>query len=204
LPEEVHRVVVHEVLPTEKYVYLQVTEGIEQFWIATRKQAVQPGEVYFYRGGLLKTNFESKEYQRVFDEIYLVSKLVGEKHGQAEGMTLPASIPAATAKGTASPPSAKAPAGSMTIAELLRDPSQYAGKTIQLHGTCVKINPSIMGRNWIHLQDGSKDDYDLVITSATPVQEGQVVTMQAVVTLNKDFGAGYTYELILEEGKVLR
>ncbi|MCB0471462.1 MAG: hypothetical protein KDC56_00225, partial [Flavobacteriaceae bacterium] len=62
----------------------------------------------------------------------------------------------------------------------------------------------IMDRNWIHLRDGSKDDYDLVITSTEFVPEGTVVTMKGVVTLNKDFGAGYSYDLILENGSVIK
>jgi len=60
-----------------------------------------------------------------------------------------------------------------------------------------------MKRNWIHLKDGSKDDFDLVITSDTFVPEGKVVTIKATVTLNKDFGAGYKYDLILENGTIV-
>jgi hypothetical protein len=53
-----------------------------------------------------------------------------------------------------------------------------------------------MNRNWIHLKDGSMDDYDLVVTSNEDVPVGSKVTIQADVVLNKDFGAGYKYELI--------
>ena len=60
-----------------------------------------------------------------------------------------------------------------------------------------------MGRNWIHIKDGSKDDYDLVITSNTFVKEGSMITIKATVTLNKDFGAGYKYDLILENGIII-
>ena len=57
-----------------------------------------------------------------------------------------------------------------------------------------------MERNWIHVKDGSKDDYDLVVTSNTFVPEGSKITIKATVSLNRDFGAGYTYDLILENG----
>ena len=60
-----------------------------------------------------------------------------------------------------------------------------------------------MNRNWIHLQDGSKNDYDLVITSDTFVPEGKIITIQALVSLNRDFGAGYSYDLILENGTII-
>ena len=68
---------------------------------------------------------------------------------------------------------------------------------------CVKINPNIMERNWIHLQDGSKNDFDLVITSNTFVPEGKIITIRALVSINRDFGAGYQYDLILENGTII-
>lgn len=59
-----------------------------------------------------------------------------------------------------------------------------------------------MERNWIHLKDGTKNDFDLVVTSDTFVPEGSIITVKALVSLNKDFGAGYTYDLILENGTI--
>ena len=46
----------------------------------------------------------------------------------------------------------------------------------------------------------SKDEYDFVVTTNEIILEGQVVTFQGVVTLDKDFGAGYKYEIIVEKG----
>jgi hypothetical protein len=61
-----------------------------------------------------------------------------------------------------------------------------------------------MDRNWIHLQDGSKNDFDLVVTSNSFVAEGAKVTLQGTVALNRDFGAGYRYDLILENGILVK
>jgi hypothetical protein len=93
--------------------------------------------------------------------------------------------------------------GSIKIAEIVANPNKYEGMTVQITGKCVKVNPNIMERNWIHLQDGSMDDFDLVVTSNTFVPEGMVVTIRALVSLNRDFGAGYRYDLILENGIVI-
>ena len=206
--ESLHTVVVNEILPASKYVYLNVTEVGEQFWIATRTKDIIIGNTYFYRSGLLKTNFESKEYNRVFDKIYLVSNLVAENHrdnsnsnitdlSKKEGISnQKETIPIDTEKITPLE-------GSITIAEIVTNPKKYDGKTVQLTGKCVKINPNIMERNWIHLQDGSKNDYDLVITSNTFVPEGKIITIRALVSLNRDFGAGYRYDLILENGTII-
>ncbi len=203
---DLHTVVVKEILTTIKYVYLFVEENKEQFWIATRKQNVNIGETYFYKGGLLKTNFESKEHNRVFDTIYLVTSLVQTDHGNnMDKSESDKSQSKTNNKGKNETELKKVieKPGSIKIAELVENYKKYEGKTVQLSGKCVKINPNIMGRNWIHLKDGSKDDYDLVITSDTFVPEGSVITIKATVTLNKDFGAGYKYDLILENGTLV-
>jgi len=145
---------------------------------------------------LLKTNFESKEYNRIFDEIYLVSNMVQVNHGNSSAP--PVKSPSATTREKIEMK------GSLKIADLVANPEKYSGKTIQISGECVKINPNIMGRNWVHLKDGSKDDYDLVITSDILIPEGHIVTMTGTVALNKDFGAGYRYDIILERGKVVQ
>ena len=90
--------------------------------------------------------------------------------------------------------------GSIKIAELIKNPKKYEGHSVEISGTCVKANPSILGRNWLHLKDGSRDDYDLVVTTNAIVPVGEEVSLRAVVALNKDFGAGYTYDLLLENG----
>jgi len=198
IDEEVHTVTVKEVLPTSKYVYLLVNEGEEQFWIATLKMEVAVGQTYFYRGGLLKTNFESKEYNRVFDKMYLVSSIVASDHGNTSTSSATTQLPKTEEKSVVNSK------GSVKISELVANPSKYAGKTIQISGKCVKVNTNIMGRHWIHLNDGSKDDYDLVITTDIIIPVGHTVTMTGMVVLNKDFGAGYKYDIILEEGKVVQ
>lgn len=201
--DALHQVKVDEVLPTTRYVYLKVDEAGKSFWIATRKMEVEVGETYYYQGGLLKTMFESKEYNRMFDTIYLVSNLVSSDHSKHVGGALPNSptptvatkedIPMHTDENVVHK-------GTVRIADVVGNPQKYEGHTIQIKGVCTKINPNIMDRNWIHVKDGSKDDYDMVVTSNSYVPEGKEFTMRAVVHLNRDFGAGYAYDLILEDG----
>ncbi len=202
--QDVHTVVIEEVLPTSKYVYLYVKEGEgESFWIATTKQEVEVGKTYYYKGGLLKTNFESKEYNRIFDKMYLVSRVVPVDHGGAESVQVN-TAPKASAKKNTSAPRKVDREGSIKIAELVNNPEKYDGQIVQISGECVKVNPNIMDRNWLHMKDGSKDDYDLVITSDKAIPEGHVVTMKGRVVLNKDFGAGYRYDILIEEGVIVQ
>ncbi|MBL0099434.1 MAG: hypothetical protein IPP49_04725 [Saprospiraceae bacterium] len=51
---DVHQVLANEVLQTERYTYLNVTEADKAFWIATAKTDAKKGLTYLYRGGLMK------------------------------------------------------------------------------------------------------------------------------------------------------
>lgn len=201
--KDLHTVVALEALPTSKYVYVRVKEGEEEFWVAAMKQEVAIGRSYFYRGGLLKTDFHSTEYKRTFDKVYLISQLVPSDHGgSGGGMGMPsASSPGTPAMGGASTPVDGAEP--VKIAALVADPKKFAGKAVRLTGKVDKVNPNIMGRNWIHLKDGSKDNYDLVITCALPLPEGKTVTMVGTVALDKDFGSGYKYDILVEGGTLI-
>ena len=75
-----------------------------------------------------------------------------------------------------------------------------------MRGKIVKYNSQILGKNWLHLRDGSgsveKMDHDLMVTTSTKVKVGDTVLVEGIVSLNKDFGAGYKYEVILDDAKV--
>ena len=197
---DINKVRVLEILPTAKYSYLRV-ENLDKksnYWIVTMKKDFAVGEVYFYKEGLLKTNFESKEHNRIFDKVYLVNNLVPANHGTDAPIT---SAPAVSTSKT--PLIANVPSGSTPIADIVRNPEAFANKTVQVTGECTKINPNIMNRNWIHLKDGSNTDYDFVVTSDELIPVGHQVTFIGVLAVNKDFGAGYKYEMILENAKTV-
>lgn len=208
---DLHTVQVNEILETSKYLYMNVTENEEQFWIATRLMDVSIGETYYYKGGLLKTNYESKDFNRVFEKIYLISgSLVAASHSSNSNTTNSSNklfTKQKTTKAIKAPIKSLATKieveGSIKIAELVKNAKSLEGKTVQISGVCVKSNANIMNRNWIHLKDGSNDDFDLVITSDTFIPEEAIITIKATVSLNKDFGAGYKYDLILENGIII-
>lgn len=197
-----HTVVVKEVIPTATLTYLKVTEKGKSFWIAANKVDTKLGETYYYIGGQLKNNFESKELNKVFEELYFIGNLVAANHGTKS----PKGMHVGDEKLNKGSTSLKivAQEGSIKISEIVNNPKKYEGQTVQIDGICTKINVGIMDRNWIHLRDGSQDDFDLVVTSNEMVSIGSFVTIKAIVVLNKDFGAGYTYDLILEQGKQVK
>ena len=189
LKSESYKVIALEVLQTPKYSYLKVegeADGLsvgEPYWIATLKNDFIEGEEYVYTGRLLKKDFESKEFSRIFDKIYLVSFI--EK---ANGLT--------AIKSTID--------GVVTIADIVSNPMDFTGRKVKVQGQIVKVNDAIMDRNWIHLVDGSADDYDFVITSNVSVPVGHAVVFEGLISTNRDFGAGYKYELLMEDAVTLK
>jgi hypothetical protein len=205
LAANVHKVTAEEVIQSSNYTYLRVTEDGKESWIAIARQEVEVGKSYYYEPSIEMANFTSKELKRTFPTILFVAKF-------SEMPIVP------TEKFTVSdPPKGKQPAvakegisikpvpGGITIAELYTNKDKYSGKTVKIKGEVVKYSPEIMGKNWIHLQDGTKSagGFDLTITTNDATKVGDVVTLQGDVALNKDFGAGYFYEVIVENGKLV-
>jgi RecJ-like exonuclease len=97
-------------------------------------------------------------------------------------------------------------ADARTVAELHAQKTALKEKTVSIRGKVVKFNAQIMGKNWLHLQDGSGDPkagtHDITVTSADTVKVGDLVTIKGTVRLKKDFGAGYAYEVIVEDARV--
>lgn len=90
------------------------------------------------------------------------------------------------------------------IETLFAQKDKLSGQRIQISGKVVKVNNGIMGKNFFHVQDGSGKSgaNDLTVTTQDIVQVGDQVTVTGVVTVNRDFGAGYSYPLIVEEATV--
>ena len=123
----------------------------------------------------------------------------------------PAPQPAAPAAPAAAPAAvplegiAKAEGG-YTVEELFAKKSELGGKQITLRGRVVKYNSGIMGKNWLHLRDGTGAEgaNDLTVTTSEPAAVGDTVLIQGTVAVDKDFGAGYRYGLIVEDAKVTK
>ena len=95
--------------------------------------------------------------------------------------------------------------GGKTVAEVFAEKDSLAGKPVTFRGKVVKTNPDIMGKNWLHVRDGSGEEgtNDLTITTAgTLPNVGDTVVVTGNVTLNKDFGMGYAYDVLVEDAQV--
>jgi len=95
--------------------------------------------------------------------------------------------------------------GGKTIAEVFAEKDQLAGETIVFRGKVVKTNAGIMGKNWLHIRDGSgaEGTNDLTVTTIEVLPNvGDTVVVTGPVVRNKDFGMGYQYDIIIEDADV--
>lgn len=204
---------VSEVLQANSYTYLKVKENGSERWMAVTKQEIAPGEVYYYDEALQMTNFASKDLDRTFDVIYFVNQISKNPISQnlAGGMQGMGGMSVNPHSGKVEPGQKSSiqlekADNEITIAEVFSNRNDYSGKEIEIRGVVVKVNKQIMGKNWIHIQDGTNSNgkYDLTITSNDLAEVNDEVTFKGKITLEKDFGSGYFYDVIMEEGSLVQ
>ncbi len=190
-----------ETLPGGGYIYLRVSDGEREVWAAVPSFKGAVGDRISFSTAMPMNNFESKSLDRTFDLVYFISKVEGASGEPAE--------PTSHAKPKAAPPTAapagpplSPPDGGYSIAELYAKRQDLSGKTVLLRGRVTKFNSGILGSNWLHIEDGSgsgaKGDNDLTITTQGVAGPGDVIEVMGTLSLDKDFGAGYVYALIVE------
>lgn len=93
-----------------------------------------------------------------------------------------------------------------TVGELYDQSVDLDGKTVKVRGKIMKVSKMIMGKNWLHIQDGTgnalKNTHDLVVTTMAEPAKDAVVVVEGVLHANKDFGFGYKYNVIVEDAEV--
>ena len=195
----VHHVTVKKVLQANAYSYLYVNDDDQQYWIAVNKMEPVVGEAYYFSNAMEMNDFKSTDLDTVFSKVFFVEKISSSKEA-AQGAQMPQGSSGRKPVGFDSSIHVDPAEGGVTVAALFGKRADYAGKEVTVSGRVVKVNKGIMGRNWVHIQDGTRagDKYDLTLTTSAEVAVGDVVTMHGTVALNKDFGAGYFYDVIVE------
>ncbi len=184
------------------YTYLLVKGKGPAYWIAVSSTEIAEGESISYTGGMLMENFYSKELDRTFEKVIFLDGVGGDAPAAMGAMpAMPGTSTGADVKTDRLEIKVEAEEGIVTIGELYANPGAYEGKTIRVKGEVAKYNPGIMERNWVHLQDGTESEgkYDLTVTSQESFQVGQVLTIEGIFAMNRDFGYGYSYEILLEK-----
>jgi hypothetical protein len=207
---------VAETMNSGGYTYLHLTNGSADVWAAAPEFDAKVGEQVSVSLDMPMQGFQSKTLNRTFPLLYFVQE-VG-RNGQtaaspARGPSLMNSHGTTSAESSAAsaPPAVETippPAGGLSVADVFAKKASLSGKTVAVRGQVVKFNGGIMDRNWLHIQDGSGSagakNNDLTVTTDATVKVGDVVTVSGVLGTDKDFGAGYAYDAILEKATIAR
>lgn len=196
------------------YMYVQKKSG-EKIWVAVMTTPVKVGSQVSFKGGMEMTDFESKSLKRKFDKIFFADSAAvsgGSEKGAPKASSKDkgkgksasgGSKAAASAKDTKISVPKAVGANAYTVQEVFANSAKLNKKKIVVKGKVVKVSSGIMGKNWVHIQDGTgnqaQKNHNLVCTSQDMADVGEIVTVTGVLAKDKDFGGGYKYSAILEE-----
>jgi hypothetical protein len=199
MKSEPHIAKVIDKIPAKGYTYLQVSENKNDFWIAVPTMEVEIGETVYFSRYMVMQDFKSENIDKSFDEVLFVED--ARKSPTPDEMKNIHSGVASVEKQSITIDPVK---DGKTIQQLFSDKSSLSGQTVKVKGKVVKFNKQIMKRNWIHIQDGTgtEKDFDLVITSDDEVSVGDVIIAEGKVSVDKDFGAGYFFPVLIEDAKI--
>ncbi len=218
------------------YTYLQVQAAQGPVWIAIPQAKVEKGQEVTVQNGMEMKNFKSRILKRTFASIifangignkHMAGKMQqsGSPHAAAKGgngfaKALESETDLSTAAATdtsggslaAIVPSANVKvqkaegANGYTIGELFAKRKELNNKEVRVRGKVMKVSRMIMGKNWVHIQDGTgdalKNTYELVVTTMAVPKTGSIVLVEGVLHTDRDFGAGYRYAAIIEDAKI--
>lgn len=215
---------VKETMDAGGYTYVLLASADREVWAAAKQFPVAVGNEVELAGLMPMRDFHSRALDRTFEEIQFVGRaaVVGENaatsavapHQSSPMQGMPAGHPPISGVGK---PANAAPVASgtvekveaivdgITVAALFAKKADLQGKLVKFRGRVVKANSGILGKNWLHIQDGTGEQgtNDITVTSPTGIAPvGSTVVIEGTLALDRDFGAGYVYAVIVENAKV--
>jgi len=164
------------------YTYMNINEDGKDFWIAGPESSIEKGTDVSFTEQVWMVNFTSKALGRTFPQILFVSGVQS-----AQGSGAPSVAPQGFAK-------------VYTIDEILSKKGELKGSLVSVRGNVVKVSNNIMGRTWVHMEDGSGEGERLIFRSISGTAEvGSTITATGRLETDKDFGFGYFYPAIVED-----
>lgn len=210
-----------ETMDAGGYTYVHLDDGAEKVWAAGPVTPIEVGQEIHISKNMAMTDFHSKAMDKTFEVIYFVGTFAGHAEGEGHGGGME-SMSGMGGMGSGGDPHggmnmstmggsshntvemtevASVDKADFAVAEIFAGSADLGGKTVKVRGQVVKFTPNIMGTNWIHVQDGTGD---LTVTSSAVVAVGDIVLVEGTLTVNKDFGAGYKYDAIIEGATVTK
>ncbi len=209
----------------KNYTYLNLKDSTGQIWAALPKIPVEKGEEIEISNIIVMKDFHSKTLDKTFDVILFAIPSVGKSvcpapHGAMPGKMMsempvdimPGSMPhgAGAGKAGAIPQTIKvskaAGKDAYTIEEIYSKKKMLENNPVRVRAKVVKFLPNIMGKNWIHIQDGTGSaenaNHDITVTSLETVNVGDEVIVHGTLAVNKDLAATHTFTAIIEDASI--
>ncbi len=191
-----------EIMDVPGYTYLRLKTRDGETWAAIMTAQVEKGSEITITNATAMSDFKSKTLNRTFPTILFgtLASSAKEKAMGAHAGSMPL-LPSANieditvAKATG--------ANAKTVAEIITHCSELKDKPVLVSGKVVKFNAAIMGKNWVHLRDGTGSEAektnDILVTTEGETNVGDIVTVKGTVHTDRDFGSGYSYKVLIEE-----
>lgn len=217
---------VAETMDASGYTYVRLDDGSgKEIWAAVPKADLKVGEEISLQGGSVMENFNSKTLNKTFEKIIFAT---GVSRGDDKEVAAPAGAPAGSFDAAVKKEGADASGGSAgnvvpfadlkvekakgpeghAVSEIFEKSATLDKQKVAVKGQVVKVSKNIMGKNWLHIQDGTgdpnKNTHDLVVTTMDIAEKGDIVTVEGPAVANKDFGSGYKYDIMVEDAKVTK
>lgn len=205
-----------ETMNAASYTYVLIDTGAKKSWVAAPQFAVKVGDTAAIADAMPMLNYQSKSLNRTFDLVYFTGNI--SINGARAAASAPASAVPSPTTTTLTPGRPTIPAktatdltgikraeNGQTVADVITGKAKFAGKSVAIRARVVKYNAQILGKNWLHIQDGSgaPGTNDLTVTTAATVKVGDLVLVTGKLGIDRDFGSGYKYPLIIEDATVV-
>ncbi len=191
-----------ETMAAGGYTYAMIEVAGKQIWAAGPPTPMSVGDTITFSTMIPMKDFHSKALNRDFPVLYFVDGFStlnsGVSTAQPSAVAAPATAPAAAVVAIGNIEKVE---GGYTIAEILAQRNELTGKPIKVRGQVTKVVNGIMGKNWVHISDSS-GDADFIVTTSGTASNGQVIVAEGMLALNRDFGYGYKYDILMEDATV--
>ena len=203
---------VKETMNSGGYTYILLEFDGKKSWVAVPPMDVKVGdEVMLYPGQVMK-NFHSKSLNKTFDSIIFsqgaVSPPMSNAHGGEDGAKMVVKAHSSATrlgKKDVKIEPATGP-GAITVEMAYKKAKELDGKKVVLKAVVVKVAKNILGKNWLHCQDGTGTEeagnFDITVTTKAFPSVGDKVIIKGVLHKDRDIGAGYFYPVIIEDANI--
>ncbi len=193
------------------YIYIEFKDKEEVKWAAAYAVVAAKGDMIELRNPMEMRDFYSKSLKRKFKTIYFTGVINAvypnskkKETGKIPGKMSHGMKKKATLKTVVKPGSVKKAAGGYTVSECFKLRSELKNKIVSVRGIAVKVSSKILGKNWVHLQDGSGEpgENDITVTTKKDIKKGDIILVLGKIQFQKSIGSGYIFPAIIEDADI--